>query len=104
MSSEQVLVRRGLYADSVTLLQVSRQVGQADGVQDALVGMATELNLELLAGMGFQPPGSESPNDLFIAVRAEDQQAVATAAELAERLLTAPHRPAGGAAAEQPPR
>jgi len=104
MSSERVLLRRGLYADSVTLLQVSRQVGQAAGVQDALVGMATELNLELLAGMGFQAPGGESSNDLFIAVRAEDEQAVANAAELAERLLTAPHRPAGGGVAEQPPR
>jgi FdrA protein len=104
MSSERVLLRRGIYADSVTLLQVSRQVGQAAGVQDALVGMATELNLEMLAGMGFQPPGSESPNDLFIAVRAEDQQAVADAAELAERLLSAPHRPTGGAVADQPPR
>ena len=104
MSSERVLLRRGIYADSVTLLQVSRRVGQAAGVQDALVGMATELNLEMLAGMGFQPPGSESPNDLFIAVRAEDQQAVADAAELAERLLSAPHRPTGGAVADQPPR
>jgi FdrA protein len=104
MTSERVLLRRGIYADSVTLLQVSRQVGQASGVREALVGMATELNLEMLAGMGFQPPGSESPNDLFIAVRAEDSDAVTAAAELAERLLSAPHRPAGGAAVEQPPR
>jgi FdrA protein len=104
MSSEQVLLRRGLYADSVTLLQVSRQVSQAGGVQAALVGMATELNLEMLAGMGFAPPASESPNELFIAVRAADQQAVEAAAELAEQLLSAPHRSTGGAATEQPPR
>lgn len=104
MSSEQVLLRQGLYADSVTLLQVSRQVGQADGVQAALVGMATELNLELLAGMGFQPPGAESPNELFIAVRAADQQSAQAAAELAEQLLSAPRRPTGAGAAEQPPR
>ena len=104
MSTERVLLRRGLYADSVTLLQVSRQVGQAAGVQAALVGMATELNLEMLAGMGFQPPGGDSPNELFIAVRAADQQSVDAAAELAEQLLSAPRRTAGGAAAEQPPR
>ena len=104
MSSERVLLRRGLYADSVTLLQVSRQVGQAAGVQDALVGMATELNLQMLAGMGFQPPGGESPHDLFIAVRAEDADAVAAAAELAEQLLRSPRRPATGAVAGQPPR
>lgn len=104
MSTEQVLLRQGLYADSVTLLQVSRQVGQAAGVQAALVGMATELNLDTLAGMGFQPPGSESPNELFIAVRAADQQSVEAAAELAERLLSAPRRPTGAGPAEQPPR
>ncbi len=104
MGSEQVLLRRGLYADSVTLLQVSRQVSQAAGVQAALVGMATELNLQMLAGMGFQPPGTESPNELFIAVRAADQHAVADAAALAEQLLSAPHQPTNGAAAEQPPR
>lgn len=104
MSSERVLLRRGLYADSVTLLQVSRQVGQAAGVQAAMVGMATELNLELLAGMGFQPPGTASPNELFIAVRAADQHAVESAAELAEQLLRAPHRSASTAAVEQPPR
>ena len=57
MSSERVLLRRGVYADSVTLLQVSRQVGQAPGVQAAMVGMATELNLELLSGMGFDRSG-----------------------------------------------
>ena len=85
MSSEQVLLRRGLYADSVTLLQVSHQLGQAAGVQAALVGMATELNLELLAGMGFEPPGSESANELFIAVRAADEAAVEGATALAER-------------------
>lgn len=104
MSSEQVLLRQGVYADSVTLLQVSRQVGQAAGVQAALVGMATGLNLDLLAGMGFQPPGSESPNELFIAVRAADRQSVEAAAELAEQLLSAPRRSTGAGAAEQPPR
>jgi FdrA protein len=104
MSSERVLLRRGVYADSVTLLQVSRQVGQAAGVQDALVGLATELNLELLAGMGFRPPGIDSANDLFIAVRAEDEQAADAAAALAERLLSAPARTTGGTAAELPPR
>ncbi|MDQ1742336.1 MAG: FdrA protein, partial [Pseudonocardiales bacterium] len=90
MSSERVLLRRGRYADSVTLLQVSRQVGQAAGVHAAMVGMATELNLELLAGMGFDPPGGGSPNELFIAVRGADQQAVEAAAALADQLLDEP--------------
>ncbi len=105
MSSERVLLRRGLYADSVTLMQVSREVSQAAGVQAALIGMATRLNLELLVGMGFEVPAGDSPNELFIAVRAADQAGVEAAAALAEQLLSTPRRPSGGTdTADQPPR
>ena len=57
-----VQLRRGTYVDSVTLMQVSRRVAAVDGVTSALVAMATELNLDLAAGMGFEgrprPPTS----------------------------------------------
>ena len=61
-----VEVRHGSYYDSVSLMQVSKAVSQVPGVHSALVAMATELNLDLLAGMGFvlaeaagtsEPPG-----------------------------------------------
>jgi FdrA protein len=104
MSVERVLLRRGLYADSVTLMQVSRELSGAAGVQAALVAMATELNLEMLAGMGFALPDSESPNELFIALRAVDEPAADAAGELAERLLSTPRRSSGAADSVQPPR
>ena len=50
-------------------MQVSRRVAALDGVTAALVAMATELNLELAAGMGFEVPAS-SPNELLVAVDA----------------------------------
>lgn len=105
MSAEQVAVRRGGYADSVTLMQVSQAVAGAAGVQAALVAMATELNLQLLAGMGFPAPDIGSANDLLIAIRAADQAALAAAGELAGRLLDAP-RGTGSAAGDRqlPPR
>ena len=56
MTSE-VSVRRGQYRDSVTLMQLSRELSTVDGVEAAFVAMATELNLDLLAGMGFDRPG-----------------------------------------------
>jgi FdrA protein len=67
-----VELRPGAYADSVTLLQVSRTVQQIAGVTTAQVAMATTLNLELLAQMGFEVPPAASPNDLVVAVRVED--------------------------------
>jgi FdrA protein len=62
-----VELRRGTYVDSVTLMQVSRRVAALDGVTSAIVAMATDLNLELAAGMGFEVPSS-SPNELLVAV------------------------------------
>ncbi|MEO6703348.1 MAG: FdrA family protein, partial [Jatrophihabitantaceae bacterium] len=105
MTAERVLSRRGLYADSVSLLQVSQAVAGAAGVHQALVAMATELNLQLLAGMGFDQPATSDPNELLIAIRAADEDAIGTALELIEQLLTAPARRAGeDRADQQPPR
>lgn len=67
--SVHVEVRRGAYHDSVSLLQVSRTVAATDGVQAAQVAMATELNVEVLRGMGFEVPADTGPNDLVVAVR-----------------------------------
>jgi FdrA protein len=88
--AEHVALRQGRYADSVTLMQISRNLTDAPGVQAALVAMATELNLALLPGMGFAEPAAGTANDLLIAVRAGDEESLAAAIELAERLLSAP--------------
>lgn len=85
--TEDVAVRRGAYHDSVSLMQASRTVQQTPGVTAALVAMGTELNLELLAGMGFAAPDGAGPNDLLVAIRADDEVAhEAALAALAEAL------------------
>jgi FdrA protein len=82
-------VRRGSYHDSVTLMQVSRDVAAVDGVTAAQVAMGTELNLDLMSGMGFPAPADAGPNDLVVAVRANDDQAVQDALARLESALTA---------------
>ncbi|MEV7005013.1 FdrA family protein [Streptosporangium sp. NPDC051022] len=67
---EIVETHRGAYRDSVSLMQVSRAVGEVPGVSDALVAMATELNLDLLRGLGFTVPEAATPNDMIVAIRA----------------------------------
>jgi len=84
--TEHVIVRRGAYYDSVTLMLVSRAAG-------ASVGMATPLNLALLADQGFTIDADLGPNDLVIAVRADDVEAVVTAVD---RELSAKATPSSG--------
>ncbi len=101
MSTGQVAdvleVRRGAYYDSVTLMQVSRDVLAVDGVSAAQVAMGTELNLDLLRGMGFATPPDAGPNDLVVAVRAADGDVADRASSRSSRPSPRlrPARPAG---------
>ncbi len=88
-----VQVRRGAYVDSVTLMQVSRRVAALDGVSSALVAMATELNLDLAAGMGFDVPDT-SPNELLVAVDASSDDVLAAALAEVDAALSEASRPA----------
>ena len=85
-----VELRRGTYVDSVTLMQVSRRIAALDGVTSAIVAMATDLNLELAAGMGFDVPAA-APNELLVAV---DGTAVDAALAELEAALAEASRPA----------
>jgi FdrA protein len=71
-----VELRRGAYHDSVSLMQVSRVVAGTPGVTAAQVAMATELNVDVLRGMGFEVPAEATANDLVVAIRAEDAGAL----------------------------
>ena len=65
-SAQHVSVRRGVYHDSVTLLRVSQAAADTPGITAAQVAMATPLNTELAAGLGFSVPdgaGPERPAD-----------------------------------------
>jgi FdrA protein len=105
--SDHVELRSGVYADSVTLLQVSRRLQQLPGVATAQVAMATPLNLEVLGRMGFAVPGEATVNHLVVAIRLDDGTGGAelepTLAEV--DLARAESRRSGsGPAEEAPPR
>lgn len=108
MSTDSAFVhieaRRGAYADSITLMQVSRQIECAPGVSAALVAMATGLNLSLARAMAFSPPASAAPDDLLIAIRADDPDALASARAEAETLLSTPRLKADPGVGQAPPR
>ncbi len=92
MASEQAVrtvVKRGSYHDSVVLMLVTRELSGHEGVVDASVVMGNEMNLALLRQNGLLPPDPEEigPNDLVIAVRAENEEFAQRALDTAERLL-----------------
>jgi FdrA protein len=99
-----VEVRAGAYADSVTLLQVSRATATVPGVDAAMVAMATPLNLDLLAGMGFAPPAA-GPNDMVVAIRIAPGGDLDAALATVDAALAAARRtPATDAYEPAPPR
>ncbi|UPK74030.1 FdrA family protein [Nocardioidaceae bacterium SCSIO 66511] len=89
--SVHVEIRPGAYADSVTLLQVSKDVAATPGVSAAQVAMATPLNLDLLSTMGFQI-GETTPNDMVVALRVESPDAVDSAVAAVDAALAAASR------------
>jgi FdrA protein len=103
----RVEVRRGAYADSVTLLGVSRDVAAVEGVAAAQVAMATPLNVEVLADMGFAVPAEATANDLVVALRLErpeDDGLLAQVLAVVDDLLAGPVRSGGEEQTEAPPR
>jgi len=98
-----VEVRRGLYRDSVALMQMSHTVAGLPGVETALIAMATPLNLDLLPGLGFEPAAGTSPDDLLVAISADDDDALASALGRLEELFSA-RESAGNGAEVQPAR
>jgi FdrA protein len=80
-------------------MQVSRDVAARDGVTAVLVAMATPLNLELAATMGLSPEEGASPEQLLIAIRAEDDDALAGALAAVDAALAERERSTGTATA-----
>lgn len=96
---QHIEVRKGAYADSVALLQVSKDVAASPGVQDAQVAMATPLNRDLLEQMGFSIPEC-SPNDMVVALRLDSADGLPAALQAVESALAATSRHRGDGAVE----
>jgi FdrA protein len=84
-------LRKGVYHDSVTLMRLTRDLELVDGVRRAAAMMGTPSNRTLLADAGLLTADGEtaSPNDLIIAIEADDSAAARAGAEAAEAALTA---------------
>lgn len=81
-------IRRGVYYDSVVLMQLQRSLSALPDVVDAAVVMATPANRDVLEATGFALTGIDaSPEDLLIVVKAADDQAASAALAQVDELL-----------------
>lgn len=73
--SIQYQIRKGVYYDSVVLMQLQRALLGLPGVQDAGVVMANPANKDLLAASNLLTADAEGagPDDLLIVIRADDE-------------------------------
>jgi succinyl-CoA synthetase alpha subunit len=88
------LVKPNTYRDSVALMVLSTTLSEATGVLQASAMMATPANLEILRATGLFAAelAGAGPNDLCIAVEAQDGGAAQAALARAEGLLTSTGR------------
>ena len=93
-------VRPGFYLDSVALMRLSREIAAMPGVQDAALMMATPANKRILADAGlFSSEGeAAAPNDLILAVRADERDAANAALSAASAALDKPRSAGKGPA------
>lgn len=98
-------IRRGFYLDSVALMRISRAVGERGDVIEASLMIGSPSNKDLLREAGLFDEGAEAagPNDLIIAVRVVEADALATVLDAAEAALERP-APSGDQAGDWRPR
>ncbi|MBM4340008.1 MAG: acyl-CoA synthetase FdrA [Deltaproteobacteria bacterium] len=77
------IIRKNEYYDSVFLMRVAKQIAEQKGVLQAATFMGTEKNKGLLADIGFESGeiSSAKPNDLIIAIRAENEETLSSVFE-----------------------
>ena len=84
-------IRKNAYFDSVTLMLISKDLKKIDGVKEALVGMGTELNIEIAHNIGLATPefdASVTGNDFFVAVDCDSDEVFLAAQQKVEELLS----------------
>ena len=81
---KKVVVKKNRYVDSVSLMGVSERVTAMAGIENAEAQMATCANQDVLKMLGYELPENVSPNDLVIAITADNEDCYGAALQLAE--------------------
>lgn len=86
--SVKIVIKPNTYFDSVSLMSISTRANKLDGVEQAFVAMATEMNKGVLKNLGLLTPKLEQAKngDLMIVINgksgADNEQLLAEIEEL----------------------
>lgn len=96
--TRHIEIRKNTYLDSVSLMSMSTKANAVDGVTQALLGMATPMNKEVLLNVGVQDPAIDEakPSDLMIVVDASDDT-IEAAIQAVDDILSRKNKGAAGA-------
>ncbi len=85
----EILIKKGAYYDSVTLMIVSKDLKKIDGVQEVIVGMGTDLNKELATNLGLftDELSTATSNDFFIALKSENGELMQQVSDAVDAFL-----------------
>lgn len=94
----RAVIKPKTYFDSVTLMRLSAEAQNLDGVGQVAAVVATQSNREVLLDAGFSVDlfDEAGPNDLVIAVEAESEEAVEAALARVDELLAGIGKGGGG--------
>ena len=83
------IVKKNFFRDSVQMMQFSQQLRDEQGVTDAAIVMATELNKNTLKNMDLLTEDgiAATENDTLISINCEDENSFNNATQKAEQLL-----------------
>src|SRR5712692_2731301 len=87
---QRIIVKKGSYRDSISLMKISNEVSKLRGVSQTAVVMATPLNKRFLADVGFKGGEIEGagPDDLIVAVEAKSEEVVRSTLSKIEETLS----------------
>lgn len=87
---DKIIIKKNTYYDSVSLMTISEKGKSLSKVIDLVVSMGTETNRQLLEDINFVDERFKEvgPNDLIIAIRAEDEKSIEEASRKIEDMLT----------------
>lgn len=73
--TRHIEIRKNTYLDSVSLMSMSTKANAVEGVTQALLGMATPMNQEVLANVGVDDSAVDEarPSDLMIVIDVADE-------------------------------
>ncbi|GAA0352803.1 acyl-CoA synthetase FdrA [Bacillus horti] len=74
--SSKVVIKKNSYHDSVTLMSLASKALSIEGVNEAIVSMATAMNKDLIQQVGLmtEEVAQATPNDLIIAISANSEE------------------------------